>query len=91
MSLLRLLALALLPLLASAQTYPAKPVRMIIGFPAGGPADIFGRALAQVRHERGRRVVRVGQQVPPREAFALVERFDAGSGWRPRVFASLTS
>ena len=47
MKLLRVLALALLPLLASAQTYPTKPVRMIIGFPAGGPADIFGRALAQ--------------------------------------------
>jgi tripartite-type tricarboxylate transporter receptor subunit TctC len=47
MALLRLLALALLPMLASAQTYPNKPVRMVIGFPAGGPADIFGRALAQ--------------------------------------------
>src|SRR5438045_9722422 len=47
MKLLRVLALALLPLLASAQTYPTKPVLMIIGFPAGGPADIFGRALAQ--------------------------------------------
>jgi tripartite-type tricarboxylate transporter receptor subunit TctC len=47
MGLLRVLALALLPLVASAQSYPTKPVRMIIGFPAGGPADIFGRALAQ--------------------------------------------
>src|SRR5919205_4178264 len=47
MRLLRVLALALLPLLANAQTYPNKPVRMIIGFPAGGPADIFGRSLAQ--------------------------------------------
>src|SRR5215208_7003206 len=45
MNLLKLLLL--LPVLAWAQTYPAKPVRMIIGFPAGGPADIFGRSLAQ--------------------------------------------
>ena len=32
---------------ALAQQYPAKPVKLIVGFPAGGPADIFGRALAQ--------------------------------------------
>jgi tripartite-type tricarboxylate transporter receptor subunit TctC len=46
MRLLRVLAL-LVPILASAQAYPTKPVRMVIGFPAGGPADIFGRSLAQ--------------------------------------------
>jgi tripartite-type tricarboxylate transporter receptor subunit TctC len=42
-----LLALLLVAGTAGAQTYPNKPVRLIVGFPAGGPADIFGRALAQ--------------------------------------------
>jgi len=42
-----ILAAALLPAGALAQAYPSKPVRLIVGFPAGGPADLFGRALAQ--------------------------------------------
>lgn len=53
-----LLALALSPLLAAAQPSPSKPVRMIVGFPAGGPADIFGRSLAQgMSHELGQQVI----------------------------------
>src|SRR5260221_2902725 len=47
----RLAALACIALLfpgtASAQSYPTKPVRLIVGFPAGGPADIFGPTFAQ--------------------------------------------
>src|SRR5215210_5972170 len=32
---------------AHAQTYPAKPIRMLVAFPAGGSADIVARMLAQ--------------------------------------------
>ena len=43
---------------AAGQTYPSKPVRLVIGFPAGGPADIFGRSLAQgMAHDLGQSVI----------------------------------
>jgi len=32
---------------ASAEEFPAKPVRMVVNFPAGGPSDPIARALAQ--------------------------------------------
>jgi tripartite-type tricarboxylate transporter receptor subunit TctC len=36
----------LIPSLGLAQTYPAKPLRMIIPFPPGGPTDLMGRMAA---------------------------------------------
>ena len=45
-------ALPALPRMATAQTYPSRPVRFVIGFPAGGPNDILGRIIAQWLSER---------------------------------------
>jgi tripartite-type tricarboxylate transporter receptor subunit TctC len=33
--------------IAKAQSYPARPVHLIVGFPAGGPNDILARLMAQ--------------------------------------------
>jgi len=51
-----LLPLAL-PLTAAAQAYPAKPIRMILPFPPGGPTDITGRVIAQKLTEQLRQPV----------------------------------
>jgi len=41
----------------AAEVYPTRPLRLIVGFPAGGPTDIVARIVAQSLSER------LGQQV----------------------------
>jgi tripartite-type tricarboxylate transporter receptor subunit TctC len=62
MRLLRRLSLAFLfatlgATAAVAQTYPARPIRLVVPFAAGGPADFLGRVLGQKLGET------LGQQI----------------------------
>jgi tripartite-type tricarboxylate transporter receptor subunit TctC len=45
-------ALPAMSRIASAQTYPSRPVRLLIGFPAGGNADTIARPMGQWLSER---------------------------------------
>ena len=79
-TLLQLAALPLLPRLAHAQTYPARPVRIVIGLPAGSSPDIGGRLIAQWLSER------LGQQFivdnrPGADANLATEQVARAAGW----------
>src|SRR5262245_19551689 len=45
-------ALPTLPRIARAQAYPSRPVRIIVGYPAGGTADVVARLIGQQLSER---------------------------------------
>src|SRR5215216_8207787 len=64
--------------IARAQAYPARPVRIIVGFPAGGTSDIVARVLGQWLSER------LGQQ------FVIENRTGAGSNIAAEAVARAT-
>jgi tripartite-type tricarboxylate transporter receptor subunit TctC len=46
-----ILAAVLVPAMAAAQDYPAKPIKLIVPFPPGGPNDLIARAVGQRMQE----------------------------------------
>jgi tripartite-type tricarboxylate transporter receptor subunit TctC len=44
--------LAVLPRIGRAQSYPTRPVHLIVGFPPGGPTDLAARLIGQWLSER---------------------------------------
>src|SRR5262245_18979697 len=55
--LLTVLTLSLLPAFAAAQDLPAKPIKLIVPFPAGGPNDIIASIVGQRMSELTRQPV----------------------------------
>jgi tripartite-type tricarboxylate transporter receptor subunit TctC len=60
------LALATVPAFAcgaSGQTYPSRPVTIVVPYPAGGPTDTLARILADhMRTSLGQTVIIVGSR-----------------------------
>src|SRR3546814_2237380 len=75
---------------AAAGNYPAQPVRMIVGFAAGGPTDVIARLLAQdMSHTLGQSVV-VENKTGANSLIATREVAEAPADGFTVLFASLS-
>jgi tripartite-type tricarboxylate transporter receptor subunit TctC len=105
MKLLRWAAAAVVTLTAaaaSAQTYPTKPIRMVVGFPPGGGTDVVARVISQKLSEwYGQSVVvenragatgTIGADViakSPPDGYNLIMGHVNSHGIAPNLFAKL--
>src|SRR3954468_13724154 len=93
---------ALLPLLATAQNYPAKPIRWISPWPAGGANDIFSRAIGQkIAESMGQQVLvdnrpggagHIGSDIaakPPADGYTLVMGSSPTHAIAPALYPAL--
>ena len=69
--LLVLLFLAAMPLHASAQDYPNKPMRMIVAYPPGGASDVVARLIGQHMGETFRQPVVIEKRAGANGIIAL--------------------
>ena len=69
---LPLLVAATPPASLAAETYPARPVRMIAPFPPGGPTDVLARTIAAIEAATGLTVM----------SLPLLEEFHIDLGFR---------
>jgi tripartite-type tricarboxylate transporter receptor subunit TctC len=94
--------LALLPGAASAQAWPAKPVRIVVAYPAGGGIDVMARQLAErlgaawgqpvvVENKPGANTIVAADSVAKSapDGYAVLMTTDATFSINPHLYASL--
>ena len=61
---------------ASAQTWPVKPITMVVTYPAGGGADTMARLIARslAKHWGNLSLLRTNQELAVRSALRLWQR-----------------
>jgi tripartite-type tricarboxylate transporter receptor subunit TctC len=90
------------PSIAAAQAYPAKPIRLVVPWPAGGAADIVARAVSEgMRKDLGQTIVvenkagatgRIGidaVRTAPADGYTLVLAISNTHGVAPALYPKL--